>query len=102
MPRLKAGTIVPTAAEDAAITAAALADPDAQPFTDAEWEAVKPLVRRGRPMGSGSKTQVTLRLDAAALEAFKATGTGWQTRINDLLREAVASGRVGAGGRLKV
>lgn len=95
MPRLKAGTIVPTAAEDAAITAAALADPDAQPFTDAEWEAVKPLVRRGRPMGSGSKTQVTLRLDTAALEAFKATGTGWQTRINDLLREAVASGRIG-------
>lgn len=102
MPRLKAGTIVPTAAEDAANTAAALADPDAQPFTDAEWEAVKPLVRRGRPMGSGGKTQVTLRLDTAALEAFKATGTGWQTRINALLREAVASGRVGAGGRLKV
>lgn len=96
MPRLKAGTIMPTDAEDAAITAAALADPDAQPFTDAEWEAVKPLVRRGRPLGGGSKTQVTLRLDTAALEAFKATGTGWQTRINTLLREAVASGRVKA------
>jgi len=87
---------VPTAAEDAAITAAALADPDAQPFSDTEWEAVKPLVRRGRPLGSGSKTQVTLRLDTDALDAFKATGTGWQTRINALLREAVASGRVKA------
>ncbi len=96
MPRLKAGTIVPTAAEDAAITAAALADPDAKPFTYAEWEAVKPLVRRGRPLGSGSKTQVTLRLDTEALDAFKAIGTGWQTRINALLREAVASGRVKA------
>ena len=96
MPRLKAGTILPTAAEDAAITAAAQSDLDAQPFTDAEWEAVKPLVRRGRPLGSGSKTQVTLRLDTEALEAFKATGTGWQTRINALLREAVASGRVKA------
>lgn len=96
MPKLKAGTILPTPADDAAITAAALADPDAQPFTDAEWEAVKPQVRRGRPVGSGSKTQVTLRLDTAALEAFKATGAGWQTRINALLREAVASGRVKA------
>lgn len=96
MPKLKAGTIIPTAAEDAVITGAALADPDSQPFTDAEWETVKPLVRRGRPMGSGSKTQVTLRLDTAALDAFKATGAGWQTRIDALLREAVASGRVKA------
>lgn len=96
MPRLKVKTILPTVAEDAAITAAAMADPDAQPFTDAEWEAVKPMVRRGRPLGSGSKTQVTLRLDTAALEAFKATGAGWQVRINTLLREAVASGRVKA------
>lgn len=77
MPRLKAGTILPTVAEDAAITAAALADPDALPFTDAEWEAVKPLVRPGRLLlGSGSETQVTLRLDTAAVEAFIATGAG--------------------------
>ena len=52
MPKLKAGTILPTPAEDAAITAAALADTDAQPFTDAEWEQVKPLARRGRPLKS--------------------------------------------------
>lgn len=37
MPKLKAGTILPAPAEDAAITAAAMADPDAIPFTDAEW-----------------------------------------------------------------
>ena len=96
MPKLKAGTILPTVAEDEAISAAAMADPDAQTFTDAEWDAVKPLVRRGRPVGTGNKTQVTLRLDTAALEAFKATGAGWQTRINALLREAVANGRVKA------
>lgn len=39
--------ILPTPEEDAAITAAANADPDARPFTDAELEQVKPLVRRG-------------------------------------------------------
>jgi uncharacterized protein (DUF4415 family) len=37
-----------------------------------------------------------MRVDADVLDAFKATGTGWQTRINVLLREAVASGRVKA------
>lgn len=81
--------ILPTPAEDAAITAAALADPDAVPFTDAEWMQVKPLVRRGRPPGSGSKTQVTLRLDVDIVEKFRASGEGWQTRINDALKSWV-------------
>ena len=80
---------VPTAAEDAAITAAAIADPDAVPFTDTEWEKVKPLVRRGRPLGSGTKTQVTLRLDVEVVEKFRASGDGWQTRINEALKNWV-------------
>ena len=89
MPKLKAGTILPTPEEDAIITAAANADPDAQPLTDAEWEQVKPLGRRGRPLGSGTKAQVTLRLDVEVLEKFKASGDGWQTRINDALKSWV-------------
>jgi uncharacterized protein (DUF4415 family) len=89
MPKLKNGIIMPTPAEDAAITAAALADPDAVPFTDAEWAKVKPLVRRGRPLGSGSKTQVTLRLDVDVVEKFRASGDGWQTRINEALKSWV-------------
>ena len=81
--------ILPTPEEDAAITAAAMSDPDAVPFTDAEWEQVKPLVRRGRPLGSGSKTQVTLRLDVEVVQKFRASGDGWQTRINDALKSWV-------------
>ena len=80
---------LPTPEEDAIVTAAANADPDAVPLTDAEWETVKPLVRRGRPRGSGTKTQVTLRLDVDVLEKFKASGDGWQTRINDALKSWV-------------
>lgn len=80
---------LPTTQEDAIITAAANADPDAVPLTDAEWEQVKPLVRRGRPLGSGTKAQVTLRLDVEVLEKFRATGDGWQTRINDALKSWV-------------
>ncbi|WP_024537723.1 BrnA antitoxin family protein [Comamonas badia] len=89
MPKLKPGIILPTPEEDAAITAAAMADPDALPFTDAEWEAVKPFVKRGRPLGSGSKTQVTMRLDVDIVERLRATGPGWQTRANDVLRKWV-------------
>ena len=89
MPKLKTRTIQPTPAEDATITAAAMADPDAMPFTEAEWAQAKPLVRRGRPLGSGTKVQVTLRLDADVLERLKSTGAGWQTRANDALRNWV-------------
>ena len=50
MPKLKPGTLIPTPEEDAAITAAAMSDPDATPYTDTEWEAVKPTLKRGRPL----------------------------------------------------
>lgn len=91
--KTRSGRVIelPTAEEDTAITAAAQADPDAAPLTDAEWEQAKPMVRRGRPLGSGTKTQVTLRLDVDVVEAFKASGAGWQTRMNDALKSWVRS-----------
>jgi uncharacterized protein (DUF4415 family) len=46
------------------------------------------LVSRGRPLGSGSRELVSLRLDKAALAIFKATGPGWQSRINDTLKRS--------------
>jgi uncharacterized protein (DUF4415 family) len=36
----------------------------------------------------GIKEQVTLRIDQDVLEHFRATGPGWQDRINDVLRKA--------------
>lgn len=86
MPKLKPGTIWPTPEEDAAITAAAMSDPDAMPFTDEEWAKAKPTARRGRPLGSGTKVQVTLRIDADVVTKFKADGSGWQTRMSDALK----------------
>lgn len=87
MPKLKPGTIIPTDAENAAITTAAVSDPDAVPLTDEEWDAVKPMARIGRPRKESPKVFTGIRLDADVLDAFKSTGSGWQTRINDALRE---------------
>jgi uncharacterized protein (DUF4415 family) len=39
---------------------------------------------------------LNMRVDAEVLEAFKATGPGWQTRINALLRDAIKRGVVKA------
>ena len=48
------------------------------------------FVRRvGRPKGSGTKELVTLRLDHAVLDHFRAGGPGWQTRLNDTLRATI-------------
>jgi uncharacterized protein (DUF4415 family) len=76
----------PTLAEDEKIAAGIAQDPDTYEPSDQEFALMR---RPGRPMGSGTKTQITLRLDTAVVEKFKATGEGWQTRINEVLRAHV-------------
>jgi uncharacterized protein (DUF4415 family) len=44
-------------------------------------------VKRGRPLGSGIKESQNIRFDRDILAAFKATGKGWQTRMNNALRD---------------
>lgn len=81
-----------TPKEDAAITAAALTDPDAQPLTDTQLKALRPMM--GRPRIANPKAPLTMRIDADVLQALRSSGKGWQTRVNTLLREAVATGKV--------
>ena len=45
-------------------------------------------VRRGRPRLAHPKVSTTIRLDAEVLEKFRATGPGWQSRINAILKAA--------------
>ena len=58
-----------------------------QPLTDAEWAAVKPLLRVGRPRASTHKIPATIRFDADVLAALRASGKGWQTRVNEAMRD---------------
>ena len=52
-------------------------------------KAAQELFRRGRgrPPNASKKVSTTVRLDPDILEAFQQQGKGWQTRINDVLRE---------------
>jgi uncharacterized protein (DUF4415 family) len=43
----------------------------------------------GRPRSENPKKQVTLRLDPDVVDSFRATGKGWQSRINAELRKAL-------------
>ncbi|CAG2149887.1 BrnA antitoxin family protein [Cupriavidus plantarum] len=92
-------------AEDAAIRRAAAADPDARELTEDELARLRPasevlpqlvgkgntealMKRRGRPAlpADARKVALNMRVDRDVVDAFKATGDGWQTRINEILR----------------
>lgn len=79
-------------------------DPDDAPELTDEWFAkavrfkggepvenvitqVQTKARGGRPKSPNPKQAITLRLDPDVLDHFRALGPGWQTRINDALRD---------------
>jgi uncharacterized protein (DUF4415 family) len=76
-------------------------DPDDAPEITEQWVSEaelyqgEKLLRRGRPKSLVTKEPVKIRLDADVLAALRATGEGWQTRINDTLRASLhLAGRV--------
>ena len=64
-------------------------DEDDRPLSDEEAQMVLTQMRkqRGRPVGSGNKEQVAIRFDNEVLSAFRSAGPGWQTRMNDALKD---------------
>lgn len=75
-------------------------DDDNPEWAEADFARARPIsefpelaaafakAKAGRPKGS-NKEQVALRIDKNVLANFRATGPGWQTRINEALRHAV-------------
>jgi uncharacterized protein (DUF4415 family) len=45
------------------------------------------IVRRGRPPVAEPKEKITIRVEASALRALRASGKGWQTRLSDQISE---------------
>jgi uncharacterized protein (DUF4415 family) len=67
-------------------------DEDDRPATEQEMcSAIAAYKKRGRPVGSGTKEQVAIRFDRDILAAFRTAGPGWQTRMNDALRDWLQS-----------
>lgn len=84
MPKLKQGTIVPTREEDEAINRGITADPDTYELNTADFKRMKKM---GRPKAEVTKERITIRLSPDVLERFRATGSGWQTKVDAALRD---------------
>jgi uncharacterized protein (DUF4415 family) len=65
----------------------------ARPFTEVFPELAAKLETerrtRGRPKADAPKVSITLRLDPEIIARYRATGPGWQSRMNAVLRDAV-------------
>jgi uncharacterized protein (DUF4415 family) len=70
-------------------------DVDSPPLDNSVLAAMKP-VRAEHPaiqsrlcgsQAAAQKSSVSVRLDEAVVASFRATGRGWQSRINDALRD---------------
>jgi uncharacterized protein (DUF4415 family) len=66
---------------DEDIAAAVADDPDAAPI-DLDWSEAEVVI-------PPAKTAISIRVDADVLDFFKATGQGYQTRMNAVLRRYV-------------
>ncbi len=89
--------------EEAKIQGQIASDPDNPELSEEEFENArlfreilpglagkmeKEIAARGRPRLEQTKLPVTIRLDQDVIDKFKATGKGWQGRINDVLKQA--------------
>ncbi len=104
MPRPKGIDLSPNSPEEEArIQAGIAADPDTFEWTDEDFAQARPAAevmppelyqalveRRVRgPQKAPTKQMISVRLDRDLVERLRATGPGWQARINDTLRKAV-------------
>jgi uncharacterized protein (DUF4415 family) len=76
------------------ITKSKWVDADDAPHLDREWfergeiREGDRLIRPGRPKSDAPKESIAIRLDPDVLAHYRATGPGWQSRINADLRKA--------------
>lgn len=87
-------------AEEAEIQRGIAEDPDnpqwsaedfakARPFREVFPDLAASIDRtRGRPPLEKPKRQISIRLDQDVIDKFRATGKGWQARVNAILKQA--------------
>jgi uncharacterized protein (DUF4415 family) len=81
---------MPTLEEDQLITAAAESDPHALPLAGEQMIAIVPIrVLRGRPKLALKKQLVSIRYRPEVIDYFRASGAGWQARMDAVPKDNV-------------
>ncbi len=100
----------PTDEEEAAINRGIALDPDSPELTEKDWRRTRPasevvpdlveMYGRGRPkigrplMGDAPKVHIGFRLSADLVLGIRATGRGYNARVEKVLRAALAKGQL--------
>lgn len=67
---------------------------DCPVLTAEQLSKMRPCHLVNRKLLKPQKKILSIRLDADVLDALRKSGKGWQTRVNDLLRQAVNGGQL--------
>jgi uncharacterized protein (DUF4415 family) len=95
-PLKKISLRMPAFEEDQLITATAQSDPDAFPLTEVQMSAVVPKrVLRGLPKLAKKKQLVSIRYSPEVIDYFRASGAGWQARMDAVLKDYVEAHSTG-------
>ena len=82
--------VMPSTAENKKILAAARRDPDAKPLSAKQLNTMIPLKNlRGRPKLAETKQLISVRYNPKVIAYFRATGEGWQARMDEILLKYV-------------
>lgn len=88
---------IPSQEETKCIREGIALDPDSRELTDEEMAELRPLAElkrsAGRPQAEVTKERVTIRLSPEVTAYFRATGKGWQTRMDEVLKAYVDARR---------
>ncbi|MBI4967384.1 MAG: BrnA antitoxin family protein [Rhodospirillales bacterium] len=83
-------------------TANTWTDPDDAPELTEAWfvkadlyQGAKRLRKGGRPKSPAPKQAINIRLSPEVLAYFRATGKGWQSRVNAILQKYMQAHRGG-------
>ena len=67
---------------------------EARPFGEVFPDQFASWKKRGRPPVEAPKVHIGFRLAADVVESIRATGRGYNARVEKVLREAIARGRL--------